>query len=136
MEQNNKPNDTEKKPSRGRKKAAAVPDGGSMNIVELKEKPIAELTKLARDLNIEGAAGLRRQELIFALLTAQAERNGAIYGEGVLEILPDGFGFLRAPDYNYLPGPGRYLCFPFPDQAFHPAHRGHHKRSDTPPQGG
>ena len=76
-----------------------------MNIVELKEKPIAELTKLARDLNIEGAAGLRRQELIFALLTAQAERNGAIYGEGVLEILPDGFGFLRAPDYNYLPGP-------------------------------
>ncbi|MFZ5585143.1 MAG: transcription termination factor Rho [Thermodesulfobacteriota bacterium] len=76
-----------------------------MNIVELKEKPIGDLTALARDLNIEGAAGLRRQELIFALLTAQAERNGAIYGEGVLEILPDGFGFLRAPDYNYLPGP-------------------------------
>ncbi|MCA1906599.1 MAG: transcription termination factor Rho [Desulfarculus sp.] len=76
-----------------------------MNIVELKEKPIADLTGLARDLNIEGAAGMRRQDLIFALLTAQAERNGAIYGEGVLEILPDGFGFLRAPDYNYLPGP-------------------------------
>ncbi|KIX15900.1 transcription termination factor Rho [Dethiosulfatarculus sandiegensis] len=76
-----------------------------MNIVELKEKPIAELTALAKDLNIEGAAGLRRQELIFSLLTAQAARNGAIYGEGVLEILPDGFGFLRAPDYNYLPGP-------------------------------
>ena len=76
-----------------------------MNIVELKEKPIAELASLARQLNIEGAPGLRRQELIFALLTAQAERNGAIYGEGVLEILPDGFGFLRAPDYNYLPGP-------------------------------
>jgi len=76
-----------------------------MNIVVLKEKPIAELTKMARALNIEGAAGLRRQELIFALLTAQAERNGAIYGVGVLEILPDGFGFLRAPDYNYLPGP-------------------------------
>ena len=69
MAQNNKSNDTEKKSTRGRKKAVA-PDGGSMNIVELKEKPIAELTKLARDLNIEGAAGLRRQELIFALLTA------------------------------------------------------------------
>ncbi len=76
-----------------------------MNIVELKEKPIAELTAMAKELNIEGAAGMRRQELIFALLTAQAARNGAIYGEGVLEILPDGFGFLRAPDYNYLPGP-------------------------------
>jgi len=79
--------------------------GGSMNIVELKEKPIAELMNLARIFNIDGAAGFRRQELIFALLTAQAEHNGAIYGEGVLEILPDGFGFLRAPDYNYLPGP-------------------------------
>ncbi|WP_043815129.1 transcription termination factor Rho [Desulfarculus baarsii] len=76
-----------------------------MNIIELKVKPIAELTAMARTFNIEGAAGMRKQELIFALLTAQAERNGAIYGEGVLEILPDGFGFLRAPDYNYLPGP-------------------------------
>ena len=76
-----------------------------MNIVALKEKPIHELAALAKQLNIEGAAGLRRQDLIFALLTAQAERNGHIYGEGVLEILPDGFGFLRAPDYNYLPGP-------------------------------
>ncbi|MCB2189707.1 MAG: transcription termination factor Rho, partial [Deltaproteobacteria bacterium] len=76
-----------------------------MNIVELKEKPIAELTAMGREFHIEGAAGMRKQELIFALLTAQAERNGAIYGEGVLEILPDGFGFLRAPDYNYLPGP-------------------------------
>ena len=60
---------------------------------------------MAREFNIEGAAGMRKQDLIFALLTAQAERNGAIYGSGVLEILPDGFGFLRAPDYNYLPGP-------------------------------
>ena len=100
-ETNNKPS----KPSRRRQAAPNETEGGSMNIVELKEKPIAELTSLARQLNIEGAPGLRRQELIFALLTAQAERNGAIYGEGVLEILPDGFGFLRAPDYNYLPGP-------------------------------
>jgi len=76
-----------------------------MNIVELKEKNISELTKMAKDFKIEGAAGLRKQELMFALLQAQIEKNGFIYGEGTLEILPDGFGFLRAPDYNYLPGP-------------------------------
>jgi transcription termination factor Rho len=76
-----------------------------MNIKELKEKKINELTKIARDLNVEGASGLRKQELIFAILQAQTEKNGLIFGEGTLEILPDGFGFLRAPDYNYLPGP-------------------------------
>ncbi len=76
-----------------------------MNITELKEKKINELTQLARDFKIEGAAGMRKQELIFALLQAQIEKNGLIYGEGTLEILPDGFGFLRAPNYNYLPGP-------------------------------
>jgi transcription termination factor Rho len=76
-----------------------------MNLVELKAKKVAELTKLARGFRIEGASGMRKQELIFALLQAQTEKNGLIYGEGVLEILPDGFGFLRAPDYSYLPGP-------------------------------
>jgi transcription termination factor Rho len=76
-----------------------------MNIVELKDKKISELTQMAKSFNIEGAAGMRKQELIFALLQAQIEKNGLIYGEGTLEILPDGFGFLRAPDYNYLPGP-------------------------------
>ncbi|MFH0811098.1 MAG: transcription termination factor Rho [Pseudomonadota bacterium] len=76
-----------------------------MNLVELKEKRINELTNLAREFHIEGASGMRKQELIFALLQAQTEKNGLIYGEGVLETLPDGFGFLRAPDYNYLPGP-------------------------------
>jgi len=76
-----------------------------MNIKELKQKKINELTRIARDLNVEGASGLRKQELIFAILQAQTEKNGLIFGEGVLEILPDGFGFLRAPDYNYLPGP-------------------------------
>ncbi|MCP4675418.1 MAG: transcription termination factor Rho [Deltaproteobacteria bacterium] len=76
-----------------------------MNLRDLKRKPISELTALARDFNVEGAAGMRKQELIFALLQAQAAQNGIISGEGVLEILPDGFGFLRAPDYNYLPGP-------------------------------
>jgi len=76
-----------------------------MNLLELKAKKVAELTKMSKEFNIEGAAGMRKQELIFALLQAQTEKNGLIYGEGVLEILPDGFGFLRAPDYSYLPGP-------------------------------
>ncbi len=76
-----------------------------MNIIELKEKKINELNKLARQLNVEGASGMRKQDLIFAILQAQTEKNGLIYGEGVLETLPDGFGFLRSPDFNYLPGP-------------------------------
>jgi len=76
-----------------------------MNLQELKGKKISELNTLARELNIEGASGMRKQDLIFALLNAQTEQNGMIFGEGVLETLPDGFGFLRAPDYNYLPGP-------------------------------
>lgn len=76
-----------------------------MNLAELKAKKPSELHKMAADFKIEGIAGMRKQELIFALLQAQTEKNGMIYGEGVLEILPDGFGFLRAPDYSYLPGP-------------------------------
>ncbi|HEC98982.1 MAG TPA: transcription termination factor Rho [Proteobacteria bacterium] len=76
-----------------------------MNLIDLKEKKVGELTHMAKQFNIEGVASMRRQELIFAILQAQTEKNGLIYGGGVLEILPDGFGFLRAPDYNYLPGP-------------------------------
>jgi len=76
-----------------------------MNVAELKEQKISKLTQMAKELNIDRAAGMRKQELIFALLQAQIEKDGLIYGEGTLEILPDGFGFLRAPDYNYLPGP-------------------------------
>ena len=76
-----------------------------MNLAELKAKKASELHKMAADFKIEDIAGMRKQELIFALLQAQTEKNGMIYGEGVLEILPDGFGFLRAPDYSYLPGP-------------------------------
>ncbi len=76
-----------------------------MNLSELKHKKINDLATLARDLSVEGAAGMRKQELIFAILQAQVEKNGVISGGGVLEILPDGFGFLRAQDYNYLPGP-------------------------------
>ncbi|MBN2496279.1 MAG: transcription termination factor Rho [Deltaproteobacteria bacterium] len=76
-----------------------------MNLKELKNMKISELNSLAKDLKVQGAGGMRKSELIFAVLQAQAEKDGRIYGEGVLEILPDGFGFLRSPDYNYLPGP-------------------------------
>ena len=83
--------------------APAAPSG--LNLKVLKDKKINELAQLARDFNVEGSSAMRKQELIFAILQAQTEQNGFIYGEGVLEVLPDGFGFLRAPDYNYLPGP-------------------------------
>jgi len=76
-----------------------------MNIDDIKRLPISELTKQAKDLDVAGASGMRRQDLIFSILQAQAEKNGVISGAGVLEILPDGFGFLRAVDYNYLPSP-------------------------------
>ena len=76
-----------------------------MNISNLKDRTIDELMTMARDLNVEGASGLRKQDLIFAILQAQTEKTGLIFGEGVLEILPDGFGFLRSPNYSYLPGP-------------------------------
>jgi len=76
-----------------------------MNLSELKEKTISELNTIAKNLGIQGISGLRKQDLIFKILQAQAEKDGLIFAEGVLEVLPDGFGFLRAPDYNYLPGP-------------------------------
>ncbi len=76
-----------------------------LNLTSLKGKKISELAQIGKSFSIDGAANMRRQELIFAILQAQTEKNGFICGEGVLETLPDGFGFLRAPDYNYLPGP-------------------------------
>jgi len=76
-----------------------------MNLVELKGKNISELIDMAKTFEIGGVTGMRKQDLIFSLLQAQTQQNGVIYGEGVLEILPDGFGFLRSPDSNYLPGP-------------------------------
>lgn len=76
-----------------------------MNLTELKQNSISELAELAHSLQVEGASTMRKQDLIFAILEAQASSDGQIYGSGVLETLPDGFGFLRAPDYNYLPGP-------------------------------
>ncbi len=79
--------------------------GEGLNIGELKDMSIQKLTQIAKDLNVAGATGMRKQELIFQILKAQTEQSGYIFSEGVLEVLPDGFGFLRAPDYNYLPGP-------------------------------
>ncbi|HKP11519.1 MAG TPA: transcription termination factor Rho [Blastocatellia bacterium] len=76
-----------------------------MDIGDLKDMSISKLTQIAKELDIAGATGMRKQELIFKILQAQTEKSGLIFSEGVLETLPDGFGFLRAPDYNYLPGP-------------------------------
>jgi transcription termination factor Rho len=80
-------------------------ENGHLNIRELKEMNISALTQVAKDLNVPGYTGMRKQELIFQILKAQTEASGLIFSEGVLECLPEGFGFLRAPDYNYLPGP-------------------------------
>jgi transcription termination factor Rho len=77
----------------------------TLDLVELKDMSIQALNQIAKDLGVQGAAGLRKQELIFKILQTQAEKSGLIFSEGVLECLPDGFGFLRAPEYNYLPGP-------------------------------
>lgn len=84
---------------------AEAADQNGLNLTSLKRKKISELALIGKNFSIDGAANMRRQELIFAILQAQTEKNGFICGEGVLETLPDGFGFLRAPDYNYLPGP-------------------------------
>ena len=98
----------EPQPSSG-KPASARPSskrgGNTLSIGELKEMSIAKLTQVAKDLKVDGVTGMRKQELIFQILKAQTEQSGFIFSEGVLEVLPDGFGFLRAPDYNYLPGP-------------------------------
>jgi transcription termination factor Rho len=86
-------------------KSGELKEGEVLDIGKLKEMNITTLTQVAKDLAVVGATGLRKQELIFKILQAQTEKNGLIFSEGVLECLPDGFGFLRAPDYNYLPGP-------------------------------
>jgi len=88
-----------------RETAKDAPRDGLMNLAELTDRTIPELTTIARSVGLVGASALRKQDLIFKILEAQAEKNGLIFAEGVLEVLPDGFGFLRAPNYNYLPGP-------------------------------
>ncbi len=84
---------------------AETQDGQRLDMRTLKDMSIADLTHAARELEVENPAGMRKQDLIFKILQVQTEREGLIFGEGVLEILPDGYGFLRAPEYNYLPGP-------------------------------
>src|SRR5260370_28463384 len=95
----------ERSQGQGQGSPAQNPEVNEMNLSELKEKSISDLNVIARDLNVQNMGGLRKQELIFKILQSQAEKDGLIFAEGVLEVLPDGFGFLRAPDYNYLPGP-------------------------------
>ena len=85
--------------------APARRPGEGLNITDLKDLSIQKLTQIAKDMSVTGATGMRKQDLIFQILKAQTELSGFIFSEGVLEVLPDGFGFLRAPDYNYLPGP-------------------------------
>ncbi len=84
---------------------AGTAQGPSLDLGKLKVMTIQELNKLAKDLNVNGVSGLKKQDLIFKILQGQAERDGNMFGSGVLEILPDGFGFLRSPNYNYLPSP-------------------------------
>jgi len=96
---------TEANAKRKRENNSREANGEPLNIQDLKEMSIQEVNKIAKSLEIVGAAGMRKQELIFQILKAQTERSGLIFSEGVLETLPDGFGFLRAPEYNYLPGP-------------------------------
>ena len=84
-----------------------------LDIKNLKDMKITELNKLAKELNANGISGLKKQDLIFKILQAQAEKEGLMFGEGVLEILSEGFGFLRSPNYNYLPCPDDiYICRP------------------------
>ena len=83
----------------------AIEHGDTLDIRALHEIKIPQLLKIAKDLEVENATGMRKQDLIFKILQAQTEKKGLIFSEGVLECLPDGFGFLRAPEYNYLPGP-------------------------------
>jgi transcription termination factor Rho len=88
------------------RKTPAVPSAGeNLNMGEMKQQTIRELVDYAESLGLEGVGGLRKQDLIFRILEGQTQRNGLIFSEGVLEILPDGYGFLRSVDYNYLPGP-------------------------------
>ena len=97
----------------GKSNGAAPPGGDKgapekierIELATLKDMSVGALTKIAKQLDVPGATGMRKQELIFEILKARAEKSGLIFSEGVLEVLPDGFGFLRAPDYNYLPGP-------------------------------
>jgi transcription termination factor Rho len=105
VEDNRKPDDNGAAVATPAAPAAGAPAPETLDLSTLKDLSTTALTKIARELEIPGATGMRKQELIFEILRARAEKAGLIFSEGVLEVLPDGFGFLRAPDYNYLAGP-------------------------------
>ena len=94
---------------------SAGAESNPRNLKALKRAKVTELAQVARDFEVEGAVNMRKQEMIFAILQAQAHRNGAILGEGVLEILPDGFGFLRSPDLQLSARSRRHLYLAEPD---------------------
>ena len=96
---------TAEAPEREARESRDGKNEGFHNLADLKEMSISKLTQIAKSMDVPGATGMRKQELIFKVLAAQTEKSGLIFSEGVLETLPDGFGFLRAPEYNYLPGP-------------------------------
>lgn len=96
---------TEAAPAAQQQRNSGPPQTATLDLSGLKDMSISELTHIAKEMGVEGASGMRKQELIFKVLAAQTEKSGLIFSEGVLETLPDGFGFLRAPEYNYLPGP-------------------------------
>ena len=96
---------TEEAPDKDILDGQSLLEEGMLNLATLKEMSISKLTSIAKAMDVPGATGMRKQELIFKVLAAQTEKSGLIFSEGVLETLPDGFGFLRAPEYNYLPGP-------------------------------
>jgi len=96
---------TERTERTDKKKTFGNGTEAKLDLAELKDKTISELSTIAREMGIEGVSGLKKQEMIFEILKAQTERSGLIFSSGVLEILSDGYGFLRSPNYNYLPGP-------------------------------
>ena len=94
-----------------------------------------QLAQVPRDEGLTECTGLKKQDLIFKILKERVKQNGLMFGEGTLEVLPDGFGFLRSPDYNYLPCPGRRLHFTQPDSPLRPAHRVGGRRANSTSQG-
>ena len=107
----------------------------SMNLTELKKRPISDLVKLAETMGLENMGRSRKQDIIFGVLKAHARKGEDIYGDGVLEILQDGFGFLRSSDSSYLAGPDDIYVQPEPDPALQPAHRRFDLRTDPPAEG-
>ena len=107
-----------------------------IKLKDLKQKSPTELLAFAEENEVENASIMRKQELMFAILKQLASMDVEIIGEGVVEILQDGFAFLRSADANYLPGPGRHLCLALANPAPQPAHRRHRRRRHPQPEGG